>query len=92
MSAHNGDGIAHSNISANTAAFTLLGGKYAVCGLATGTGTLGLQVLGPDGVTWLPVFAAWTTTANFAVVDLPPGTYRWALATFTAVYVSVTSI
>lgn len=86
------DGAGFKNISANTASFTLVGGKYAVSGNATGTGTIGLQRLSLDGTTWVPVFAAWTTTANFAVVDLPPGTYRWAVATFTAVYVEVAAI
>lgn len=83
-----------SNISASTAAFALLGGKYAIAALATfGGGSVKLQALGPDGSTYLSLSSASDfTAAGGAVVDLPPGQYRFTIATATAVYTSVTRI
>lgn len=85
------DGKAFSNIAATTAAFALLGGKYGAAAVATfGGGSVKLQTLGPDGSTWLSVLAATDfAAAGYAVVDLPPGQYRFTIATATAVYASV---
>jgi hypothetical protein len=85
------DGKTFSNISANTAAFTLLGGKYAVAAIATfGGGSVKLQALGPDGSTYLSVASGTDfTAAGYGTVDLPPGQYRFTIATATAVYASV---
>jgi hypothetical protein len=85
------DGAAFTGISANTAAFQLKGGKYAAAAVATfGGGSVKLQALGPDGSTFLSVssgtdFAA----AGYATVDLPPGQYRFTIATATAVAANV---
>ena len=84
-----GDAQTFSNISASSAAFTLRGGKYAVSAIATGTGTMGLQMLMPDGATFNPVHTAFSATTGFTTVDLPPGQYKFVIATFTAVYASV---
>lgn len=81
-----------SNIAATPAAFALRGGKYAIAATATGTGTMGLQMLGPDGATFVAVHTAFATVAGYAVVDLPPGQYTFAIATFTAVYASICRI
>jgi hypothetical protein len=86
------DGKGFSNIAANTAAFQLKGGRYGVTAVATGTGTFGLQRLALDGVTWAPCHAAFTTGANYVVVDLPAGQYRFAVTTVTAVYADVSGI
>ena len=85
------DGKAFSNISATTAAFSLLGGKYGVAGVATfGGGSVKLQTLGPDGTTWLSVGTATDlAAAGYAVIDLPAGQYRFTIATATAVYASI---
>lgn len=83
-----------SNVSATPPSFTLLGGKYGVGAIATfGGGSVKLQRLGPDGTTYYSVasttdFAA----AGYAAIDLPPGTYRFLIATATAVYAEVTAI
>lgn len=89
---HATETVKHSNISATTAAFSLRGGKYMLAASATwGGGTATLEVLGPDGTTWLT--AATAISANgVATADLAPGSYRWAIATATAVYLSVTSV
>jgi hypothetical protein len=83
-----------SNISANTAAFALKGGKYGVAAIATwGGGSAKLQVLGPDGSTYLSVSSGTDFSANgYATIDLPPGQYRFTIATATAIYLFCTSV
>lgn len=89
MPSATGDARTFSNIGATTAAFELKGGKYAIASTATGAGTMGLQMVGPDGVTLVPVHAVFATTNGYAVVDLPPGQYKYFIATFTAVYAAI---
>jgi hypothetical protein len=82
------------NIAASTAAFLLKGGKYAIAALATfGGGSVKFQTLGPDGATFLSVSSATDfTAAGDATVDIPPGQYRFTIATATAVFASASSI
>lgn len=82
------DAKTFSDISASTAAFGLEGGKYAVDVLATfGGGSVKLQKLAGDGSTYLSVSSSTDfTAAGYATVDLPPGQYRFTIATATAVY------
>lgn len=83
------DGFTFSNISATTAAFELGGGKYGVYASATwGGGSVTLQAVGPDGTTLVTVLTAFTAN-GYASVDLPPGLYKFAVATASAVYASV---
>jgi hypothetical protein len=87
------DAVEFANIAATTAAFKLKGGYYMVAVIGTGFGTVDFQVLGPDQSTWLatPIashFAANGTVANY----FPPGQYRFAIATTTAVYASVAGV
>lgn len=86
--------VKFSNISATTAAFTLTGGKYGAAVVATfGGGSVKLQALGPDASTWLSVASVTDfTAAGYGTVDLPPGQYRFTIATASAIYASVTSI
>jgi hypothetical protein len=49
------EAVLFSNIGATSAAFALRGGKYAIASTATGAGTMGLQMVGPDGTTLIPV-------------------------------------
>ena len=88
------DSISFSNIAATTDAFTLQGGKYAVASTATfGGGSVKLQRLGPDGSTYQSVASASDfTAAGYTALDLPPGQYRFTIATATAVYAEVTAI
>lgn len=80
-----------SNISATTAAFNLFGGNYALEVAATfGGGNVALQRLAADGATWVQVF---NFTANgYNQLNLPPGSYRFAVTTATGVYAEVKSI
>jgi hypothetical protein len=74
------DAKSFSNIAATTAAFNLDGGKYGVSCVATfGGGSVTLQVLAQDGVTWLPALTAFTAN-GYASVDLLPASYRVAVA------------
>lgn len=86
------------NISVTTAAFTVRGGRYILSAVATwSAGSVQLQMLAEDGVTWI---APWTIagaannfTANAtATLDLVPGQYRLAVTTATAVYASLCSV
>ncbi|MFO1099746.1 MAG: hypothetical protein U1E81_16135 [Xanthobacteraceae bacterium] len=84
--------VKFSNISATTAAFTLKGGKYAIVASATfGGGNLQLQALAADGSTYVNVGSS-ITAAGLTTYDLPPGSYKIAVTTATAVYVSITSV
>jgi hypothetical protein len=80
------------NISATTAAFQLRGGKYAIFANATGTGTMGLQLVSQDGTTLVPVHTVFSTVNGYTVVDLPPGQYKFFVATFTAIYAAICRI
>ena len=83
-----------SNISATTAAFTLNGGYYMVAAVATfGGGNVELQMLGPDQSTWLSAPTALKLSAAGTIAGyLPPGQYKFTIATATAVYCSVAGV
>lgn len=81
-----------SNISANTASFTLRGGSYGITAHATwGGGNVVLQRLAADGATYVSVITA-LTADGYASANLPSGAYRFAVTTATAVYVDVTAV
>lgn len=83
------DGHLEKNISATTAGFYLNGGRYGIVYTATwGGGSVTLQALSADGSNWVDAATAWTAN-GYSPVDLPPGQYRLAVSTATAVYVSV---
>lgn len=80
------------NISATTAAFILKGGLYGVTANATwGGGSVTLQRLAADGSTYVTCLTA-ITADGYATVSLPPGTYKLAVATASAIYVDITAI
>lgn len=76
----------------SSAAFNLRGGKYGVTWNGTGTGSAGLQKLGADGTTYVPVYTAVTATSAYTVIDLPTGTYKFVSATFTAGFAEILRI
>lgn len=79
------------NISATTSAFTLLGGQYGIQVTATfGGGNVALQRLSPDGSTWVQIQNF--TVAGYINQYLPPGQYRFAVTTATAVYAECKTI
>ena len=81
-----------ANLSTTTSSFGLSGGSYGLTISATfGGGSVQLQTLSFDRVTWLNVGSA-VTANGFAVKSLPPGQYRIAITTATAVYAALTSV
>jgi hypothetical protein len=83
-----------SNISATTAAFPLKGGAYGVAVQATfGGGSVKLQIQAADGSTYLSVSSASDfSAAGYTSLSLPPGQYRFTIATASAVYAEVARI
>lgn len=82
----------YSNISADTAAFMLRGGLYAVTASATwGGGSVTLQKLAADESTYVTALTAFTAN-GYSTVSLPPGTYKFDVVTATAVYLEIASI
>ena len=88
------DSKTFSNISSTTAAFTLKGGNYLFCAVATfGGGSVALEVLGPDGTTYLKPASGFSFSAAGCFQGwLPPGQYEIVIATATAVYANVAAI
>lgn len=87
-----GNSQSFSNISATTAAFTLPAGNYGVTVTATfGGGSVTLQRLAADNSTYVTCLTAFTA-AGYATVLLPAGTYKFTIATATAVYVDIAAI
>lgn len=79
--------------AATSTAFALGGGRYAFAFNGTGSGTVDLKMLGPDGATYQACgLTQITATTGFQVVELPPGTYEVVIATFTANYVTIARI
>lgn len=76
--------------------FRLEGGRYVVCMVGT-SGTLSLEILGPDGSTYIickdiagvAVTNAALGTASFNTVDLPPGQYEFIGASPVGAYAEV---
>jgi len=82
-----------SNAAAGTfGPFELKGGKYMLAYAGTGTGSVDLEMEGPDGTTYIAVATQITATTGHQVLDLPPGQYKCVIATFTANYASITRI
>jgi hypothetical protein len=66
------DGFLVQGASTTQGPFVLLGGKYGISCTATfSTGSVALQILGPDGSTFVTV--ANFTAGGVVVVDLPAG-------------------
>lgn len=87
------DQVIYQNQAAGTIGpFTLRGGTYWIETKSTGTGTIDLKKLGPDGTTYTARITQITATAGQQTIALPPGTYEWVVATFTANYLEITRI
>lgn len=87
-----GESIQFNGIAATTAGFSIKGGIYGLTQIATGAGSIMLQNLAADGSTWVNAMTAITTTTNTLLIQLPPGQYRFLIATFTAIYLSLTRV
>lgn len=89
MRAH--DGYSHSSpTAANSSNFRLEGGVYVIDAVANfNSGSITLQRLGPDGTTFLTAATALSATGASSAVCLPTGTYRFLVASASALSVSV---
>lgn len=93
MSWENAETILYQNVAPGTIGpFELRGGKYWIETKSTGTGTIDLKRRGPDGSTFTARITQITATAGQQTIDLPPGSYEWVVATFTANYLEITRI
>jgi hypothetical protein len=72
--------------------FNLRGGLYWIETASTGVGSIDLKKLGPDGVTFTARITQIVTTSGQQTISLPPGTYEWVIATFTANNLEITRI
>jgi hypothetical protein len=88
-----GDGDTRSNVAAGTIGpFTLRGGLYWIETKSTGTGTIDLKRLGPDGTTYTARITQIIATTGQQTISLPPGTYEWVVATFTANFLEISRV
>lgn len=86
------DGYDIQNQAAGTYPFHLIGGLYALTATASwGGGNLALNILGPDGTTYVAVLPA-ITSNGFATLSLPKGAYQFVGTTATAIYAKIVSI
>lgn len=83
-----------NNAAAGTSAtFELKGGAYAFLYAGTGAGTVDLNILGPDGSTFVATdLTQITATTGYQTLTLPPGQYQVVIAGFTANYVKIVRI
>ncbi len=93
------DGALFVNIAATPAVFNLVGGYYSMSVVATGFGSVNLQVLLPDQTTYiLPKDALGNSIGQFVAngsqqgIFLAAGTYKVVITSASAVYVSVARI
>ena len=90
------DFVSFSDLSATSPTFTVIGGRYFVAVTAGdwSSGSVTLDVLGPDGATYVQVSSSASLSANGAfVADLPPhGTYQLAISDATGVYAALSRV
>jgi hypothetical protein len=82
----------NNTTNGTSATVTLEGGLYAVAYKGTGSGTVDLYVVGPDGSTGLKVITQITATTGYATAYLGPGSYYAVIATFTANYLALNRV
>lgn len=82
-----------SPTAADSPNFSLLGGAYVLDAVANfNSGTITLQRLGPDGATFITAATALSANGTSGSIALPPGVYKYAVASATALSVSVIRI
>ena len=86
------DSFKLSNKAAATYPFTLRGGYYWIEFNGTGSGTVDVKRLGPDGSTYTARITQITATSGQQTIALAPGNYEVVIATFTANYFECTRV
>ena len=89
--ANTNTGKSYTGISATQSAFKLAyGGLYGIDCIGSGFGTVALQRLAADGITYVTVA---TFSANgYQAVSLPSGTYQVAVTSATAVSINIQAV
>jgi len=72
------DGAVAYNLTGNSISFVLVGGAYLFAVDVVSAGSIVLQRLGPDGVTWVNNFTPLSANGVQVPIFLPPGTYRFS--------------
>jgi len=101
------DAFKYADFSATQGPFTVYGGRYAFAASGTwNSGSLALQMLGPDGSTYIDIVSAYDVSAaeqnepintlksnGMLQIDLCPGTYQLTVGgSPSALYASVVRI
>lgn len=87
------ESIHFAAVDATPAAFTLYGGVYVLAVQATfGGGNVGVEIALPDGTTYVDAHTALTAAGISTPLYLPPGKYRIAIDTATAVTATLTRV
>ena len=86
-----------SNVAAGTWPISLRGGSYTVETKSTGSGTIDLQRLSPDGSYRNSLITQITATSGFqgspgTALILPPDQYNVVISGFTANYIELTRV
>lgn len=88
---YNGANIQHGDTQAQ---FRLTGGLYALTAIAGtwNSGSLDLQIIAPDGSTFVSVLSAVVSANKFQTLDLPAGQYKFVVTTTDGIYATISRI
>lgn len=87
------ESVKFDTIAATTAAFTLTGGVYVFSAVATwGGGNAVIQEQLQDGTSYAPTHTALMVDGITPPLYLPPGSYRLAITTATALVGNITRV
>jgi hypothetical protein len=88
------DGYSWADISATPETFILVGGIYELSGVGTWSGGgIEVQMLGPNGSTYLSAPTPFKLTANGRIqAYCAPGTYQLTVTTATALYAAISRV
>lgn len=88
------ESFAYSSLTATSSdSFELKGGAYAMDAIATwNSGSITLQRRGPDGATFITAATALSADGTSGSIALPPGIYRFLVASATGLWASITRI
>lgn len=78
------DGFSYSGSTTDQGPFVILGGLYSFSAIDTGTIDATVEMLGPDGSTYIALHAAYTSTIINATFSLPPGLVKVLVGTGTS--------
>jgi hypothetical protein len=86
-----------ANVAAGTWPITLRGGSYTVETKSTGSGTIDLQRLSPDGSYRNTMITQISATSGYqgspgAALILAPGQYQFVIVGFSANYIEITRV